>query len=86
MNCAPSAPERALTLNDRLSRALEGYNIQCERIESVLSRVNGTPQKIEGGKPGQAPRPVYAMQATIENLEATLSRLAELTGGLERIA
>lgn len=44
-----------ITINDRLNKTLETLSYQCERIESVLSRVNGTPQKIENAKTGSAP-------------------------------
>jgi hypothetical protein len=82
---SPTA-ERALTLNERLNKTLDTLGYQCERIEAVLSRVNGTPQKIESGNAGKAPRPVQSMQNAIESLEVTTNRLIELTGGVEHIA
>lgn len=79
-------PEREATLNERLNREVETLMYQCERIESVLSRVNGTPQKIEGAKNSNAPRPTLSMQNALEALATTTQRLVELTGGIERIA
>ncbi len=78
--------DRTITLNDRLNKALETLGYQCERLESVLSRVNGTPQKLENAKTGVAPRPMLSMQNAVETLEATAERLAQLTGNVEQIA
>lgn len=83
---AAATAEVAATLNDRLNKMLDTLSYQCERIEAVLSRVNGTPQKIESAKAGNAPRPILSMQNAIEGLENTSQRLVELTGGVERIA
>ena len=79
-------PERAITLNERLNKACVSLQYQCERLESVLSRVNGTPQKIEGAKVGTAPTPTLPLQATVEHLEEVQGRLATLADGVERIA
>lgn len=83
---AATTTERDATLNDRLNKMLETLGYQCERIEAVLSRVNGTPQKIESGKAGSAPRATLAMQNAIESLETTTGRLVDLTTNVERIA
>lgn len=83
---AKSATAVVATLNDRLNKTLDVLGHQCERIEAVLSRVNGTPQKIENAKGGVAPRPTLSMQNAMENLETTAQRLAELTGAVENIA
>lgn len=79
-------PARAMTLNERLNKTVETLAYQCERIEAVLSRVNGTPQKLESAQAGKAPRPVQSMQNAMENLEATTQRLIDLTGNVEQIA
>jgi len=44
-NQAATSIPRAVeaTLNERLNKAAESFNYQCDRIEAVLSRVNGTP-------------------------------------------
>jgi Holliday junction resolvasome RuvABC DNA-binding subunit len=86
MHQVQAASERALTLNERLNKTLETLGYQCERIEAVLSRVNGTPQKIEAAQAGKAPRPVLSMQNAVESLEATTQRLIDLTGNVEHIA
>lgn len=79
--------DRQATLNDRLNKALETISYQCDRIEAVLSRVNGTPQKIEGAsRGGQPPRPTISMQNALEGLESATHRLVELTNGAEQIA
>ncbi len=85
-NAKAAATDKAVTLNDRLNKTLGTVSYQCERIEAVLSRVNGTPQKIETGRAGNAPTPVLSMQGVIENLESVTQRLVELTSGVERIA
>jgi hypothetical protein len=78
--------DKPLTLNDRLNRMLETLGYQCDRLEAVLSRVNGTPQKIESASGGKAPRPTMSMQNAIESLETTTQRLVDLTSGTEHIA
>ena len=85
MQNAMPVSDKPITLNDRLNHMLETLSYQCDRLESVLSRVNGTPQKIESAK-GTAPRPTLSMQNAIESLETTTARLVELTSGTERIA
>lgn len=81
------ADKAITTLNERLNRALEILSYQCERIEAVLSRVNGTPQKAEtncGQVKGS--RPTMPLQTAIETTESTASRLVDLVGDIERIA
>jgi hypothetical protein len=78
--------DRVSTINDRLNKMLDTLGYQCERIEAVLSRVNGTPQKIESAKGGIAPRPSLSMQNAIETLETTTERLTSLANGVEQIA
>ena len=81
------AADKAVTLNDRLNKTLDALVYQCERIEAVLSRVNGTPQKIETAKSGNnTARPVLSMTNAMEGLESTTQRLIELTNNVERIA
>lgn len=83
-----SKQPREATLNERLNRAGEQLAQQCDRIETALARVYGTPQKVDPA-PGQAPtpiRPMHSMQAMVENLEALAKRMQELRSGVERIA
>ena len=86
MQNAMPVSDKPITLNDRLNRTLETLGYQCDRLEAVLSRVNGTPQKIESAKQTSAPRPTLSLQNAIESLETTAARLVELTSGTERIA
>lgn len=86
---APAATEspRDLTLNERLGKAAESMQYQCERIEAVLSRVNGTPQKIDGtGKAAVPIRPTLPLAQTVEHMEAIYQRLSDLASGVEKIA
>lgn len=76
----------ASTLNERLNRTLNSINHQCERIEAVLGRVNGTPQRLQDAKAGSAPTPSMSMQNAVESLEAATERLASLAGTVENIA
>jgi hypothetical protein len=87
INMSSDKPVREATLNDRLNKVADALFAQCDRLESVLSRVNGTPQK--GDAVGGAPvpiRPVHALAQIVESLEGVSQRLNELTGGVERIA
>ena len=81
---------REATLNERLNRVGEQFNSQCDRIEGVLSRVNGTPQPPKtGDRIGEAPtpiRPTQSLSQIVENLEMLAKRLSELRTGVERIA
>lgn len=82
---APIA-EKQVTLNDRLNKASESLQYQCDRIESVLSRVNGTPS---AGRPGAVATPInptLAMATALEHLEAATRRLADLATNVEQIA
>lgn len=84
---ANNKSSREATLNERLNRAGDQLSTQCDRIESVLSRVNGTPQK--DAIVGSNPTPIRATQSLsqmVENMEAIAKRLSELRTGVERIA
>lgn len=80
--------DRALTLNERLNKASEGLQYQCERIEAVLNRVNGNPQPPAGGKAVEVARitPTLPMATITDHLEAIQARLADLATHAERIA
>jgi hypothetical protein len=79
--------DRQATLNDRLNKVLETLNCQCDRISTVLCRVNGTPQKIENAAVvGKTPRPSLSLQNVVESLESVTGRLTELSNGIEYIA
>lgn len=73
------------TINERLNRAAESLYDQCERIERVLSRVNGTPQRETGPEVAKI-RPTRSMLEIVESLDGTQSRLRDLASGIERIA
>lgn len=81
--------ERAATLNDRLNRVADLLSYQCERIESMLERVNGA-----ASSPGRPPRgaevaqirPTIALATVVENLEKDGQRLANLVTGVELVA
>jgi hypothetical protein len=85
---APAAKvEREATLNERLNRIAEALTYQCERLESVLSRVNGTPQAPSSSKGDVAQiRPTHPLAEVVQMLEATQERISSLTNGVERIA
>jgi hypothetical protein len=83
---AVTATERAVTINERLSKALSTLSFQCDRLEAVLSRVNGTPSKLEQATKSNGPAPILSMQANLEHLEGHVERLIELASGVERIA
>lgn len=82
-----SETPRERTINERLNRVAESLQHQCQRIESVLSRVNGTPPTaIKSPDKVAQIQPTHAMTNVTEMLEAINSRLAELSDGVERIA
>lgn len=83
---AATKQDREITLNERLNTALNTLGYQCERIESVLGRVNGTPQRLQDAKAGIAPTPVSSLSNNVEALEGIAERLVSLTNGMERIA
>lgn len=86
----PNKSAREATLNERLNRAGEQINSQCDRLEQVLARVNGTPQPPKtGDRIGEAPtpiRPTQSLSQMVENIEAMAKRLMELRTVAERIA
>lgn len=77
--------KRESTLNERLNRVADLIDFQCDRLESVLARVNGTPQKVENATTSTA-TPMRPMNGAIETLEVLGQRLADLVSGVERIA
>lgn len=83
-NTAAVAPAEP-TINDRLNRVAEAIHDHCDRIECVLSRVNGTPQNEKAREVAQI-RPTRALGMTVDSLEGAQTRLRELTLGVERIA
>ena len=80
---------REANLNERLNMLSERLKTQCDRIESVLARVNGTPP-IPIGSAGRGENktamPTLPLATVVEHLEAVQARLLELTDGVERIA
>ena len=83
---SPSAPKEA-TLNDRLNRLVSGVTNQCDRLESVLSRVNGTPAGQDQGRGSVAQiSPTHSMTQCVDMLEQANQRLANLASGVEAIA
>lgn len=83
LNAVPQPPKE-MTLNERLNQIADAFDYQCMRIESVLARVNGTPQ---GGEvAGKAAKVTSPLGAVVDSLESTSQRLTELCHGIERIA
>lgn len=78
--------ERDPTFNDRLNKASDSLQFQCERIEAVLARVNGTPQKVDPKSAVTPIKPQMSLGNVVESLEAINQRLADLATGIERIA
>lgn len=86
-NAVATAP-REPNLNERLNRLSENLQVSCERIEAVLSRVNGTPR---GGNVDAAAKlsqisPTLPLATVVEHLEAVRNRLNDLASNAERIA
>lgn len=86
MHARDAVAVRETTLNERLTEALSRFTNQCERIEAVLGRVNGTPQRIEGAKGSPVPTPPPSLQNNVDTLDGLVERLGSLTNGVERIA
>lgn len=84
---ASNPTPRDATLNERLNRAYESLQSHCDRLESVLSRVNGTPTAAPSNMKEVAQiRPPHPLSGVVEMMEQTSARLASLTEGVERIA
>lgn len=87
---AGNAP-KDLTINERLNRSAEGLMNQCDRIESVLSRINGTPPTPSTSAQDrlgnvETIQPTASLVMVVERLEAAKERLTNLALGVERIA
>lgn len=83
---AKTASAKEATFNDRLNKVADSIAFQCERIESVLSRVNGTPQ-VKNPEGAAVPiRPMFPLSQIVENLENANQRLNSLATGVEKIA
>ena len=87
-NTMAAAPTpREPSLNERLNSISNRMQSQCDRIESVLGRVNGTPtaERNVNDKVAQI-APTLPLATVVEHLESVLARLQELAAGVERIA
>lgn len=78
-----SADAKEKTLTERLNDVSTGLSYQFARLESVLSRVNSTPQN--DAKSG-APAPSFGTAEIVTKLEEQCKRLGELCNSMERIA
>ena len=74
------------TLNSRLNRVLDRIESDCDRIEHILGRVNGTPQKDRSTGSVAQISPTRAMTNAVEQIEGQAERLATLAASLEIIA
>ena len=84
---AKSVAPKEATLNHRLNNVSERLQEQCERIEGVLGRVNGTPTaQPMRGKDAATISPTLPLSTIVEHLESVQARLTELAHGVERIA
>ena len=84
---AVGGPQTAkeMTLNERLNRASGAIDNELDSMQSLLARVNETPEApLTSG--GSAPSPIFGLATIVDRVEAQAKRLAELVHGLERIA
>lgn len=78
------ASSPASTINERMDRVANHLTAACQRVESVLSKVNGTPPA-----PGQDAAKVSGISPLVnclEQIEGQAERLHRLAEGLEQIA
>ena len=69
-----------------MNRVLDRIEGECDRIDRVLGRVNGTPQKdISVGSVAQI-SPMRAMTNVVEQIEGQADRLSSLASNLETVA
>lgn len=85
-NAAATAQPKPATLNDRLTRSAESFTKACQRVENMLSRVNGTPQP--GEKAVDVPKiaPMPPLVSALEQVENQVERLHRLADSLENVA
>lgn len=77
----------ARTLADRLESAMSTVSYQCDRIESVLSKVNGTPRPQQpAGSDKSAIKVTAPLAQTVDFAEELAKRLCDLSSNLEQIA
>lgn len=82
----PSAP-KPITLNQRLANSAEQLLRQCQRVESVLSRINGTPPAPGTGSDNIAKiSSTPPLLSSVDSIEQQAERLARLADGLENVA
>ena len=80
---SPVAPKE-MTLTDRLTNAARNLDNNCDRLETVLCRVNGTPGSASATAKQPAGNP--STVDTVNDMERICQRLALLAEGVERIA
>lgn len=85
---AKTTTPRTPTLNERLNKVSDSLQFQCERLEGVLARVNGTPQaeRTSRDKVVSPISPTHALANVVELLETSARRLDELNTNAEQIA
>ena len=72
------------TINQRLDAQCAQLYRACQRIESTLARINGTPQAGEQAQDKVAVTP--PMLQSVDFIEQQVERLTRLADGLEQVA
>lgn len=83
---AGGSPTPTQTLAARLDSAVSQIAYQASRLESVLSRVNGTPQSAQATEKGMNNASTAPLVSSVTSAEELGARLASLVEGVERIA
>lgn len=86
LNQGTQTAPKVATFNERLNKTMEAISYQCERLESVLSRVNGTSTSGQGRGDVAKISPMLPLGDVVANLEQVKERLANLTTAIEQIA
>ncbi len=81
---------RQSTLNERLNVSLDRLQMEADRLERALNRVNGAPGKegldanrLAGATPA---RPVRSLAQVTEEFETLTSRFRNLNEGVDQVA
>jgi hypothetical protein len=75
---------RAITLNERLNKALDRIESDTQRIGCALARMNGVPSD-GGSKETCAALPVRSLVGVVEGLEKQAEVLRNLAEGVDQI-
>lgn len=87
INGGPTSPSPQRTLAARLESAAGTIQAQCNRVEDVLAKINGTPRNPPmGSDRAEKIATTAPLAMSVDAVEALAKRLCDLASNLEQVA